>query len=123
MVGIELGNNKTLTTAVHVAARIPSALAAGRRLAGLSLPTAIAAQMWCTAVLRRFHLSLCSRLAEVLRRREQLLAQDCPSPTAGGSSSAAPGPATSTRALTVADLRAAETSPSSAVPSTTSALA
>jgi hypothetical protein len=68
-------------------------------------------------VLRRFHLSLCSRLAEVLRRREQLLAQSSPVSTSGGSSSGPPsGFQPSARDLTVADLRAAEAGSSSAPP-------
>ena len=73
-----------------------------------------------TLVLRRFHLSLCSRLAEVLRRREQLLDQGATRTTPGGSSSAAPGRyQPSVRDLTVADLRAAEANTSSASPAPT----
>jgi hypothetical protein len=53
MVGIALGSNEALATAVKLEARLPSALVAGRRLAGLSLPVAIASQMWRTAILPR----------------------------------------------------------------------
>ncbi len=68
-------------------------------------------------VLRRFHLSLCSRLAEVLRRREQLVALSSPTP----SSSPGLGPPPSVRNLTVAELRAAEACPSKPKPAPTAA--
>ena len=68
-------------------------------------------------VLRRFHFGLCSRLAEVLRRREQLVALASPSTAAGPGASAAPGSfQSSVRHLTVAELRAAEARSSTAKP-------
>ena len=63
-------------------------------------------------ILKRFHLSLCSRLAEVLRRREQLRDVQLP-PAVGASSASSSGPPpSSARVLTVAELRAAEASSS-----------
>ena len=63
-------------------------------------------------VLRSFHLSLCERLAEVLRRRERLMDEQRGSSSSSSSTNPATGGLTqsSTRELTVAELRAAEQS-------------
>ena len=60
-------------------------------------------------ILRNFHLNLCTRLAEVLRRREQLIAAKSPASSQPASTSGGFRP--SPLALTVADLRAAESAP------------
>ena len=51
MVGVELGSQEREVTAAHVKPRLAKALLAGRRLAGIPVPTAVAAQMWRMAIL------------------------------------------------------------------------
>ena len=53
IVGVELGANERVYTDAHVAQWIPKALLGGRRLAGLDVPTAVAAQLWRTAFPKR----------------------------------------------------------------------
>ena len=51
IVGVELGANEHVATAAHILGRLPKALLGGRRLAALDVPTAVAAQLWRTAIL------------------------------------------------------------------------
>ena len=51
VVGIELGGNESAATAAHCAPRIAKALLSGKRLAGLDVPAAVAAQLWRATVL------------------------------------------------------------------------
>ena len=51
VVGIELGMAETSTTKKHAEPRIAKALLAGKRLAALPVPAAVAAQMWRSTVL------------------------------------------------------------------------
>ena len=63
-------------------------------------------------ILRAFHLTLCERLAEVLRRRERLMAELSPPPASVPPPSGGP-PRSSVRDLTVAEIRAVESGASS----------
>ena len=51
MVGVELGSNERVATQRHLEPRLAKALLAGKRLASIDVPTAVAAQLWRTTVL------------------------------------------------------------------------
>ena len=50
-IGIELGDHERTATSAHVAPRLAKALQTGRRLASLTVPTALSSSMWRTIVL------------------------------------------------------------------------
>ena len=51
VVGVELGSVERISTSGHIAQRVYKALLSGRRLAGLVVPTPLAAHLWRSTIL------------------------------------------------------------------------